>query len=118
MKSRVRILKITNEHKEKPNKYEEIVNCQYQQIKDLQELLEKTMQTNKETINNLLPKVGNTIYLQIETNSISSQISSIDDNVLGVILSKPMCIFDDTIIVISHRENNMQELVGVGKIIN
>ena len=56
-------------NEEKPNKYEEIVNCQYQQIKDLQELLEKTMQTNKETINNLLPKVGNT------TNNISNKLT-------------------------------------------
>lgn len=70
----------------------------------------------EEFVKNWKPKVDNTIYLQIETNSISSKISSINDDVLEVILSKPMCIFDDTMIVISHKENNMQELVGIGKI--
>ena len=51
------------------DKYADIVSYQHKQIKELQELLEKTMQTNKETLDQLLPKVGNT------TNNISNKLT-------------------------------------------
>jgi len=51
------------------NNYEQIFNNQHTQIKQLQQLLEKTIQTNTDTLNILLPKMGHT------TNHINNKLT-------------------------------------------
>ena len=51
------------------NNYNQIFNNQHTQINKLQHLLEKSIQSNTETLNNLLPKMGHT------TNNISNKLT-------------------------------------------
>ncbi len=64
------------------------------------------------------PKLNDNIFLQVGTLSISSVLSQLSKKTMKISLSRPACIDEDLLIMISHKEEGIMKIVASGMIKN
>ena len=62
------------------------------------------------------PKVNDNVFLQVGTLSISSILTQVLKKTIKLSLSRPACIDEDLMIMISHKEDGIMKIVASGKI--
>ena len=63
---------------------------------------------------NWKPKVKDIVFLQINTMSISSEVTEFNKRNVTLVLSRPACI-ENSLIVISHKEDGIMKIVATGE---
>ena len=63
------------------------------------------------------PKVDDSVYLQIGTNSIESKVTQFDDRTMTFNLSKAACIVGGSNIMISYKEDSIIKIAAIGSVI-
>jgi len=64
------------------------------------------------------PKNGDTVFLQINNNSVEGRLGKIIKDTFIFILLKPACIEDNTQIVVCRKNNDGLKIVGYGYLLN
>ena len=62
------------------------------------------------------PKVNDNVFLQVGTLSISSILTQVGKKTIKLSLSRPACIDEDLMIMISHKEDGIMKIVASGTI--
>lgn len=62
------------------------------------------------------PKVNDNVFLQVGTLSISSTLTQVSKKIIKLDLSRPACIDEDLMIMISHKEEGIMKIVASGTI--
>tara|TARA_Y100000991_G_C21975049_1_gene351757 strand:- start:4696 stop:5949 length:1254 start_codon:yes stop_codon:yes gene_type:complete len=62
------------------------------------------------------PKLNDNVFLQVGTLSISSILTQVGKKTIKLSLSRPACIDEDLMIMISHKEDGIMKIVASGKI--
>jgi translation initiation factor 2 subunit 3 len=62
------------------------------------------------------PKLNDNVFLQVGTLSISSILTQVGKKTIKLSLSRPACIDEDLMIMISHKEDGIMKIVASGRI--